>query len=221
MAISMGNKLFFRAGVTHLTSVGYRAMVTQTWCLDPLPTNPIAYASLYAYTWTRLLEAMQPHGTDDLHLWQPFIQQIWPTISSSSPVMFSPVIGGATLNAAAPEAAVRLQRVGADGSLGRMAWPITDDSWFTDRPHRRHVDVSHINSRFQFGLFAAPQSYSFVGGTITNVIIHRAAKTYSPVDHFEVLDNPIRIWARWRRINYAARHVESNRWGPDNLHAWE
>lgn len=220
MAFSLGTKQFFRVGVFAITGTTNkrRAIVSQTWMLDPLPTIPPGRASHIAFAANMLLNACSPHGADDLHLWQPFNQQIWPSFSLSTPMSFGPV--GTPLNVAAPEAALRLQRVGADGSLGRIGFPILNDAWFTDRPHRRQVDLALVNSRFASGLYASPQSFTFAGGIIQNVIIHRAAKTYSLVDHFDLLPNPVRYWKRWAGYDFAGRHVDDNLWGPDNLHGF-
>lgn len=124
------------------------------------------------------------------------------------------VPGLSYFNAHAPEACLRLQRVGVDGTIGRLMIPIVDDSVFTDRPHRRTVDGAYWSSLLVYGMDSIPQQWTYSGRTYYRVIWHRKTKTYSFVDHHRVLDSVARIWKRWKPYPYVRYHTGDARWFP-------
>lgn len=127
--------------------------------------------------------------------------------------------GPVCLNVQAPEAALRLQRVGvtASGStgVGHIRLPILNDSEFTDLPHRRHVDPSVLQPKVNANLETFAKVVTFGGRTYTNVVFNRRLFTWTPVDHFTVLPSVSRVWQRFRTYSYASRYLNDGKWtGP-------
>lgn len=151
-----------------------------------------------------------PWATFDLNLIvfgpQFFCQRLWPFDGNwYFPPNHTPGGFRSSLNPAAPEACFRLQRVGAsDGGekLGRILFPILWDHYYTDLPHRRHVNVAPL----QAYLDAAPFTNSIVpfgsSRTYKRVIFHRATMTWTLVTSLRLLENPIRKWQRYAVYNH-------------------
>lgn len=130
------------------------------------------------------------------------------------------LIGGLApvINTSAPEAAVRLQRVGAGSSddepIGRICYPILSDAWFLDSPQLRHVDVDTLQGWVNANDAANRYSRLRNGITYRNVIFSRRTNSVTPVTHHVVKPNPIRIWRRWR--TYTGPHLYTVPWCPED-----
>lgn len=153
----------------------------------------------------------------DLSLCHPVVECIWPKVKCLRPLNPTNTNHGPVLNTHAKEAAVRLQRVGADGSLGRIFLPILDDTWFTDPPHRRHIDASHWNSLLPSGLGGGPFTWTHTSRTYHLAIVHRKDLSWTQVTSYNVLPSVCRIWNRWRPYNNALYHAEDTKWVPEEL----
>lgn len=138
----------------------------------------------------------------------PRYQRFWPTPGWTVGLNMTIAPNAShDLFSGAPEAAFRLQRVGAYGSrsIGRMSYPILASDWFTDPPHFRHVDVDRFNAELADGLNSHEQQYTYLGRTYVNVILTRRDMSIEPVVAFRVLENPVRLWRRSRPY-YPAQH---------------
>jgi hypothetical protein len=105
----------------------------------------------------------------------------------------------------------------ASGStgVGRICFPILTDTYYTDLPHRRHVDVSTLAPLIAANLELRPKSFTLFGTVYTNVIFNRRLMTYTPLHNYQLLENPVRVWQRWREYDVAHRQTNDQNWtGP-------
>jgi hypothetical protein len=162
-------------------------------------------------------EMRMPFGPSNVNLYN-FTTPITDLYNNSAPFFSaSPVTASPSahhLNPNAPEACFRLQRVGADGSLGRILFPILTDDYYLDLPHRRQIDVATLQPLIDANLGGHGFSYSIGDMTLQNVIYHSRLGTYSNVVSYRLLPNPIRKWQRWRSYPPAAGVRDDHTWHP-------
>lgn len=179
-----------------------RWLFTETWATSSLPDdawwsrNAHYFGGWYGY----------PYGTYGPPCFgQLLVQQLrpYPTRTIVAPNIFAtgPMQG---LGDLAPEAALRLQRVGAAGELGRVCIPIPVRTFYTDVPHCRHINVPLVQGYLNQGIFASASAYTFDGITCRRVIFSRSTETAVNVVSYRLLANPVRIWRRWRRYDATA-----------------
>lgn len=149
-----------------------------------------------------------------------FGDQVWPYPLRISGSTVLPFFGTVQLNAAAPEACFRLQRVGAAGGLGRILFPIPDDAWYTDLPHRRHINTAPLQALLDVYLTPFIGPYSGSGRTYRSCIFHRRTQSYELVTDHRLLENPVRVWQRWRTYDYVGRHLNDAPFVPDEM-GWD
>jgi hypothetical protein len=203
-----------QSGIVGRPTDHHRYMFSQTWLAEFTTWNP--------FTWTVLMQIvanqlLNPFGNASPNIYdftRTFIDLLHP-----APPVFTSRLGvvqaGATpLNPAAPEASFRLQRVGADGSLGRLAFPILVDDYYLDLPHRRQIDVGAVDAELNVGLRTHPLTFTTAGMTMTNIIWHRSLGTWTNVVSYRLLPNPIRKWQRSRTYPPSAGVRDDGTWHP-------
>lgn len=204
----------YRGGQQIYDFNGGRALWGETWLTEDPPIGGHSQAEISSVS-SRL---RAPFG---VAADRPFIKSVfffdllWPPPARSTGTLQAPSALTGTLNPAAPEAAFRLQRVGASGRFGRIAVPILEDKWFADLPHRRHVDMEFLAPLVMSDPFLYPMSFTtFLGRHFQNVLFNRRNHTWEPIVRYELHPNPIRIWNRWRPTP-TPPHVEgSPLWAP-------
>src|SRR6478672_2409076 len=135
----------YRTGVHGLTAAGHRWVTGTIVVSDQAePTSSALLAqmrTLAGLVSNALGSTFGSNYSNQLGGGGTFSQQVHPQVKIIEPAMLASVTGGPALPTGSPEAAVRLQRVGAAGGLGRLAIPIIDTSLFTDAPHLRQIDA--------------------------------------------------------------------------------
>ncbi len=210
----------YRIGLVAVDHNGHRFMISETWVSDDadIPTPPTT--TLFRPIGQRLRRIFGVgNGLDYTTMGNAWSEELYPHHRILEGPFGGPFVTTPVLNVNAPEAAVRLRRVGSTGSgttpVGRMLVPMQDDRWFTDIPHRRHVDAASLQTLVDANLNTQPLVQTIGGHTYTCCIWHRSTQTYTPVDHYEVSDKVSRVWKRWRTYDYAHRTLPDAAWhGP-------
>lgn len=84
-----------------------------------------------------------------------------------------------------------------------MTPPILLDSWFTDLPRRRHIDMGRFGPLVPAVGAGWPSTvFDQFGRRYDNVIFHRKTLTWTPLTHYELHPNPVRIWQRWKPVPF-------------------
>lgn len=187
----------YRIGRMELTRYHMRAFWGETW-VTLQPDLNTATNALFLTVISNLY--IQPFGNfvgSPAYSTRTFVNQLYPFVQQIiKPVDFT---FGSSLPAPpiAREAGFRLQRVGGLTALGRYSPPIPNDSFYTDLPHRRHVNTSLLQSWID-GTRTNPAYFTqtWNGRTYTNVIFHRKTKTWTPVTAHRIMPNPVRYWER-------------------------
>lgn len=213
------NVWIYRIGLCGVDTNGRRMIISQTWLSEQAEAStgpPVTTFRAIGQTLRRPFGAIAALSYDH---YNAFSEVVYPKRRLvEAPIFFHPGASEA-LNPAAPEAAFRLQRVGATVSgskgLGRICFPIRTDTYYTDLPHRRKIDVATLAPLIAANLELQPKVYVVAGRTYTNVVFSRWSMDYTPVDHFNLLENPVRIWEREKVYDWANRHVSDQTWkGP-------
>jgi len=153
------------------------------------------------------------HYLNSFNSSQLFAQRLFPQVKILASAVPFPGLLDPHLDATSPEAAVRLQRVGASGSIGRSAVPLLDARAWTDNPHRRHYDVAKLQADVDLnGIGIEPLSPVIRGRQMHHAIWHRKSFTWEQVTHYRVAQNPIRVWQRWRTFNHARYDARDRGW---------
>lgn len=208
----------YRVGLYSTDYRSRRFLASETWLSE---TEEVSEALTAAALSTLLPRYTDPFGFGSVygfHGCGTIMQRIWPSHHLFTTPDLTPDIFGTPLNDQAEEAALRLQRVGASGSFrpGRLPFPIVSDDFYTDLPHRRHVDVATIDGLLDAGLRTWPLSITSSGRTYTNVLYRRSTFEWEAVDHYSLLVNPIRIWQRWRVYDWPHRAASDDTYTPPN-----
>lgn len=202
MSTPVAGGSLFRFGIWGIDPAGHRWIVTEMWYADTnLTTTQVSNVSGSICGWLT-----HPFGVGtgyDIYTGSGWvIKKLWPGSFAGRGLLGSfTVPRGPTLNVNAPEAAYRLQRVGASGAAGppgRMAYPILTDSFYLDLPRRRHVDAAELQQALDDGWASRPLDYGLPYGHLRPVIYHRGLHAVTNVTSYRVLANPLRIWERWR-----------------------
>lgn len=213
----MGDFWLYRTGLYAVDSNHKRALFSETW----LSTDPEAVDHNTFNTLRLCAVLMQtPFGTRP-HLtytnYLTFSERLYPVQLLADHFSATPIPGAPPLNANAPEAAFRLRRVGATGDrpYGRICYPILDDTYFTDLPHRRHIDVATLSGY----LSAAAEPLRFTrtspeGRVYKQVVFNRSDLTWVNVTHYDLQPNPVRIWQRWRNYDAVDRAARDSTYQP-------
>lgn len=207
----------WRFGVYGQESFQRRWLIAETWhCTDPAPSfsESTGVAVGYIPFISAPFQARPFLAVGGRNL----IQQLYPIMQYLVPMDWSVNGVASRLNQHAPEACFRLQRVGAGGSppkLGRIYFPILDDSLFTDLPHRRHVDATTLQGYLNAGLNSFPTEFTTFGGnTWTNCSINRVTNTFTRVMTRTILPSTMRRWHRFRRYTPSSIS-DANKWQPE------
>lgn len=211
----------YRTGRSLVDSNFHRYIFGETWASTD-PEGPLI--DLTTVLGTRANQMATPFGvhagllyTNGASYWE----RIFPKRQVLSLINTTPRPFVTPLNAAAPEAAFRLQRVGAHVSgsrgIGRLCLPILTDTYYLDLPHRRHVDVATLAPFIAANIEVLPKSITYNGRTYTNCIFDRRDLSWTPLDHYNLLPNPVRIWQRWRTYDYVHRGTRDSTWSPQEL----
>lgn len=210
-----------RVGIYSIDAAHRRWFASETWAADDaVPEFVINTVSTVMMPYLRL-----PFGTaagaPQYSAAVRFYQQIYPPngVHFYAVGMNPPV--GPRLNDSAPEAAFRLQRVGVAGSgapPGRICYPILSDASFTDLPHRRRVNLSVLAPQLASAWSSRPYHITTFGYTMHLALWHRRSLSWTQVESHQLLQNPVRIWERWRRYpNEGHTLSEDARWSPPEL----
>lgn len=208
----------YRCGIYTVDSNSHRAIISQTFVSTSDPggnTVPLLHGLAFAQNLWR------PFGdgvNSAPHFWREFVEMLHPQRITIKGFVSTPLTTQPGLNPAAPEACVRLQRVGAAGTgsnlIGRLCIPVLDDTLFLDRPHRRHVDASFLQSKINANLGAQPSTLNFGFGDYSLCIFHRRTFTWNVLDHYRVLPSTVRIWQRAKVYPWAIRGGGDSNWVP-------
>jgi len=208
----------YRAGINAFLLGLHHVIFSETWLTTTAPISTVN-TRLGLLACSNRLNSVFGAFSFEPGLWTGnFWEQLWPRPElheSTIPVQpFFP-------NLAAPEASFRLQRVGASGKFGGIRLPIIDDRSFTDRPHRRRVDVATLAPLMAINLGAQPMSVTSGGRTYQNVIFNRKLMTWDNVVSYQLLESTCRVWQRAKifdpaRISRARAYVPPE---PDNAYA--
>lgn len=188
----------YRCGLAAWDVNKHKAIFSHTWRSDDPETanTPYELAALAG----QLIYIFNTYEADLTYgNWRAFGERIYPRRKILWTVLTSPT-AFAELNPNAPEAAFRLQRVGAAGSVGHIFAPIRSDRYYLDLPHRRKVNVELLAPLLAEGIDRAPKTFSGYLRTYTNVLVHRHDMTTELVVAHRLLPNPCRVWKRWREL---------------------
>lgn len=188
----------YRCGVGIFDSHFRRALFSETWLSTQPEVTTAATVTALTGAAVRLNSFWAGSFPRPTYTGRGFIERLWPNPRWSNLQIVGPGFLHSTLNINAPEAAFRLQRVGDSDAVGRLTLPILLDTWFTDLPHRRHVDMANFLPRVREVNSSWQNELNLFGRTYTNVIFHRRSWTWTPVESYRLLENPVRIWERWR-----------------------
>jgi len=211
----------YRTGLYFLDGFAKRAMFGETWLSTDVEAS-VTDVNLEMNAANELLKHpfTSAAGMPAYAQYSKFVEIIYPRHKILTGFNWSPM-SGTILNPDAPEAAFRLQRVGALASgssgVGRLCPPIHLDNWYTDVPQRRHVDLSVLAPKIAAGIETFPKVRTRSGRTYTNVVFNFRALTWTAVDHYNLITNPVRIWNRWRTYDYVHRHAKDNVYSPWEL----
>jgi hypothetical protein len=213
----MGDFWLYRVGLYVVDSHSRRALFSETW----LSEDPEIMDPAFGITLQLIAVLMRtPFGNHASLMYTnylPFYERIYPQQALFTNFTAATPAGSPPLNPNAPEAAFRLRRVGASGTsqIGRICYPILDDTFYTDLPHRRHVDVATLSTYLSAA--ADPLRFTRVpsGGRVyKQVIFNRRQLTWTPVTHYELMSNPVRIWQRWRGYDIPDRVAQDVHYQP-------
>jgi hypothetical protein len=222
MPFTFPNVWIYRLGIAGSDQNSKRWMVSQTWATSTPPASsgpPVTIFRSVAQSMRRPFGNVAGLKYDGYNAWS---EEIYPKRRLIEAPSLFPSSLRESLNVQAEEASFRLQRVGLSVSgskgIGRVCFPILTDTYYTDVPKRRHVDVATLAPLLASSTFGNLFTFTAFGITYTNVVFSRWSMELTPVDHFELQENPVRIWQRWRTYNYAGRHVADETWkGPQLL----
>lgn len=181
---------------------GDRSIITETWHVRGAVINfrPTT-STFHTFLWNRWYQPFGSGVTGGTYLWHVVgMDWLYPHILRwREPHLAQPNVGH-TLNINAPEAAFRLQRVGAGGGdpIGRVNLPILSDNFFLDPPHRRRVDAAALQTLMNSTRTLYPVSGTVAGATWTSCIFSRRTMTYTPCVAYRMMPSTTRIWQRWR-----------------------
>lgn len=191
----------YRAGKHFVDRNGRRCIFTETFATTDPEVSDV---------WTRsdlLMIAQQYDSSFSVSPWYTMgavgavAERLWPTRHCYEPLNLNRLPACRPLNPNAPEAALRLRRVGGSGTdvYGRVCFPIFDDSYFSDLPHRRHISPAvqlPLWPDHGFGDF--PFQWTGHGRVYTNCIWHAEGVGWEPVVGRVLMPNPVRVWNRLR-----------------------
>lgn len=196
--LAMAGPFIYRSGVSFTDRNGHRCVFSQTYASeDPIDGFEATVSSYFA---SQIRATLADPLDSTIQFWPLFGTRIWPTKGLLGGTVISRQNAVTPLNIHAPEAAARLQRVGASGALGRTCYPIVDDSLFTDLPHRRRVNVPLLQKRLDDVIATWNQPEVLFGRRFYRCIWHKKSATWEPVVGWRVLPNTIRIWQRWKQF---------------------
>jgi hypothetical protein len=199
----------FRLGLCKTDANGHRSLFGETWLSEDPLTDETTQHSLLNFEAGRLIGALGFDADYRYSGWNVFVDEIFPRHRVITNLISTVASTGAPLNINAPEACFRLQRVGVDAAaskgIGRICLPILTDASFTDLPHRRQVDTATVSALVAANIEMHPKSRTVSGKTYSKVIFSRSDLTWTPLDHYNLLPNPVRLWQRWRTYDYAHR----------------
>lgn len=175
-----------------------RGLWSETWHFNTDIDNLPGYGTIMLNLAMRIADPFGLLAGSGYSISRMFHTKLWPFPQRHFIDFGDHGVSDPPLNPAAPEAAFRLQREGELGSVGRMNYPIFNDNHFTDRPHRRHVDVALLRPLLAAHLGAAPRRYEYLGWEWKTVIWHRKTRTWEDVIGYTLSPYPTRIWQRWR-----------------------
>lgn len=194
---------------------GVRVFFSETWSC---PNWPAAAPPPSTLATARTFALGLPFGLTsaaDYRFMPNYARIIYPLGKPATASNGRPIGGTGQFSTTAPEAAFRLQRVGASGGLGRITFPILNDTAFTDLPRRRHINVSDWQPLLDANFNTWPNTVTISGFVWTNCIWHWRTLTPEPVTTHRVLANPTRIWQRWEGYDWDAREPNDRFWAPD------
>lgn len=200
--IPIGGGALYRIGLYGLDHSGHRWVVSETWYSDTLLTvGTFGVAAASLTQWLQVPFGART-GYDSYFPCGRYWERLWP--ASFGPVArtnwLTPGLGP-SLNPNAPEAAYRLQRVGAGGAAGpkgRICYPILSDAAYEDLPHRRQIKVAELQQALDEGWRDRPLNGGSSYGYLRPVIFHRRTMTVTDVTNYVLEPNPVRCWQRWR-----------------------
>lgn len=198
---SLTGHTVIRVGLFGRDAQHKRWMCSETWVRPGSAALSEAFAA-YSLIWPQMLT---PFGTSIPSLTYTSATSFYDYLFPRETVGFYrsslAVVSGPLLNVNAPEASFRLQRVGADGAatfLGRITYPIRTDTFYTDLPHRRHLNLAVLEPLRLAAQNSWFKTLTLGGLTWVNSIIHRRTMTWTPLTSWRLLANPVRVWQRWR-----------------------
>ena len=198
----------YRTGYNCLLSGYTHCIFSETWITADPPTSNVDTRIACLTAAARLSNIFGGFSAESRPWSSHFWEQIWPKPN----VQEIPInVEGWLANSAAPEACFRLQRVGATGRVGQIRLPILDDTTFTDRPHRRRIDVGTYRPLMNANLGTWPQTFVYLTRTFFNVIFDRRSFTWDNVDHYELRESTSRQWQRLKIFD-PARLAAARTW---------
>lgn len=201
MQLNRANSELWYWGMYGLDAERRRWMWGETWYFEPIPT-PAFVQTVWAYDRAFVSAPFGRGGPwGDYDLGRTFGNKLWPSPTTTQPVRFLAAPFGPRLNDAAPEAALRLQRVGGTPPaqvLGRLCYPILNDAMFVDRPKRRTVNAAGLQVELDAAWANRQLHWQNGNEHAWCVIYSRKTDVVTPVTSYRVMPNPVRLWQRFR-----------------------
>jgi hypothetical protein len=200
-------------------SFKHRCIVSETWASEDAEISIANTINGLSFPHTNIAHPFGPFSAFDLKIdaAASFVQQVVPwhgwRVQAAHTVTFPHHFP----NFSAPEACFVLQRVGGSaGALkhGRIMFPIMNDIYFTDLPRRRKVDIATLRPMLTAAHSSKVFSWTAFGRTYVNCIYHRRTNTYTAVDHYELRENPGRVWQRNEEYFPAAHRATDLKFNP-------
>lgn len=208
----------YRVGLYFVDRNGHRAMFSETWLSEQPEDNLNLVAGDMISIMQRLRFMFGPTPNPQVSLWRGFWNRIYPAPINAHNLYLGRDLVSTPLNVNAPEAALRLQRVGAKGDrtyCGRITVPVLDDTWFVDLPHRRRINLELVNSWLDAGIRTMWQSFTIRSRTYTHVVYSRRDSSWASVTAYILRPSTVRIWQRWRTYDPTNRPGNDATFAPD------
>lgn len=207
-----------RAGLAHHGTDGHRWIASETWYCDSIMNDSTVSSALQF----RCNQWRRPFGSGPGSYFYDALGMTFQTIAGYGRLGGYSIAWSMSnppnLNPAAPEAAFRLQRVGADGAAskyGRICLPILDDTFYLDLPHRRQVNVDLLQPQLEAVTSLWLQVIPIEIGFMRNIIFDRKNKRGTDVTSYRLLANPVRLWQRWRHYPTPPHtYADDQKWFP-------